>query len=96
MEVNGINQKKWKSYLPFKTYLHRGANNSFMPNAEGVGMRQNHNERAKNSVFTMYVVGHVKLLGDVWKQNWSKVQCWGHTQTWKQEYLSTNLWSIAM
>jgi hypothetical protein len=33
-----------------------------MPNAEGVGMWQNHNERAKNSLFTMYVVGHVKLF----------------------------------
>ena len=38
MEVNGINQKSLKSYLPFETYLHRGANNGFMPNSEGVGM----------------------------------------------------------
>jgi hypothetical protein len=62
--------------LPFKTYLHRGANNGFMPIAEDVGMWQNHKERAKNLLFIMYVQcsrSCQSLLGDVWKQNWSKV-----------------------
>ena len=46
-----------------------------MPNAEGVSMWQNHNEWAKNSLFSIYVCSKScqTLLGDVWKQNWSKV-----------------------
>ena len=46
-----------------------------MPNAEGVSMWQNRNEWAKNSLFSIYVCSKScqTLLGDVWKQNWSKV-----------------------